>query len=119
MERGLAARRPRLVSAGLVGLLALAIAALMPLFGQGGRAYVIGSKPFAEQYVLAALIQIDCRAPACPARGATLGSSVIFDALSVGEIDVYVEYTGTIWPTSCAGRMPAKALKQARRHSKR
>ena len=26
-----------------------------------------------------------------------LGSGVIFDALKAGEIDVYVEYTGTIW----------------------
>lgn len=98
MERGLKTRRPLLVSAGGIGLLVLAVAGLTPLVGAGERPYVIGSKPFAEQYVLAALIQNRLQTAGLPsARRDSLGSSVIFDALAAGEIDLYVEYTGTIW----------------------
>ena len=61
--------------------------------------YVIGTKPFTEQYILAALIEQrlrdgrDDRA----ARARDLAPSVIFEALRAGEIDVYVDYSGTIW----------------------
>jgi osmoprotectant transport system permease protein len=59
---------------------------------------VIGTKPFAEQYVLAALIAQrlgDNGLSATTREG--LGSAVIFQALRSGEIDVYVDYSGTIW----------------------
>jgi osmoprotectant transport system permease protein len=59
---------------------------------------VIGTKPFAEQYVLAALIaqRLDDNGLSATTREG-LGSAVIFDALRSGEIDVYVDYSGTIW----------------------
>ena len=39
-----------------------------------------------------------CGPPACRrASREGLGSNVIFDALAAGEIDVYVDYSGTIW----------------------
>ena len=60
--------------------------------------YRVGAKTFTEQYVLASLIAQTLRA-----RGLTaatregLGSNVIFDALKTGDIDVYVDYSGTLW----------------------
>ncbi len=58
----------------------------------------IGSKTFTEQYILAGVIEESlARAGLATSRTDSLGSSVAFDALTNGDIDVYVEYTGTIW----------------------
>lgn len=72
---------------------------MFPLFGTAGtRPIVIGTKSFEEQYILGALIQDRLRnAGFGTARRDGLGSTVIFDALSSGEIDVYVDYSGTVW----------------------
>ena len=61
----------------------------------------IGAKTFTEQYVLAeVLAQWLEREAGLPSRSfASLGSTVAFDALRAGEIDVYVEYSGTLWAT--------------------
>jgi osmoprotectant transport system permease protein len=60
--------------------------------------YSIGAKTFTEQYILASLIQDRLRANGMSAaRRDGLGSTVIFNALASGEIDVYVDYSGTIW----------------------
>jgi len=61
---------------------------------------VIGSKAFTEQYILSELIarrvsEADLRAQ----RTENLGSTVAFDALVSGEVDVYVDYSGTLWAT--------------------
>jgi osmoprotectant transport system permease protein len=58
----------------------------------------IGAKTFTEQYILAALIdQTLSEAGFRTTRTESLGSIVIFDALASGELDVYVDYSGTIW----------------------
>jgi osmoprotectant transport system permease protein len=58
----------------------------------------VGAKTFTEQYVLARLIAARLeRAGLAVERHEGLGSTVAFDALRQGDIDVYVEYTGTIW----------------------
>ncbi|HTV19173.1 MAG TPA: ABC transporter permease/substrate-binding protein, partial [Polyangiaceae bacterium] len=58
----------------------------------------IGAKTFTEQYVLARLIAARLEhAGFAVERHESLGSNVAFDALRQGDIDVYVEYTGTIW----------------------
>ena len=58
----------------------------------------IGAKTFTEQYILAALIdQMLTDAGFETSRIESLGSIVIFDALASGQIDVYVDYSGTIW----------------------
>jgi osmoprotectant transport system substrate-binding protein/osmoprotectant transport system permease protein len=58
----------------------------------------VGSKTFTEQYILASLIEAQLtRAGLKVERTESLGSTVAFDALRNGDIDVYVEYTGTIW----------------------
>jgi osmoprotectant transport system permease protein len=98
MQSGVAQRRPkRLALAG--GALVLLIAALLaPRFAQSSATYVVGAKTFTEQYILAALIEQRLHAAGLSAtRRDGLGSSVIFNALAAGEIDVYVDYSGTLW----------------------
>ncbi len=58
----------------------------------------IGAKTFTEQYVLAELLRARLAAVGISAELAqSLGSNVIFDALVRGDVDVYVDYTGTLW----------------------
>src|SRR4029077_11625674 len=98
METGLTRRRRTRVVAGGLGLLLLTVAALVPTLSQPRATYAIGTKPFAEQYVLAALIEQRLRDQGLSAATREgLGSSVIFNGLRAGEIDVYVDYSGTIW----------------------
>jgi osmoprotectant transport system permease protein len=73
----------------------------------------IGAKPFTEQYVLgellAAFLERETGRPAVTLRN--LGSTVLFDALESGEIDAYVDYSGTLWATILGreGAPPARA----------
>jgi osmoprotectant transport system permease protein len=58
----------------------------------------VGAKTFTEQYILAELIADRLgKAGFDVTVREGLGSTVIFDALTQGEIDVYVDYSGTIW----------------------
>ncbi len=98
MERGLATRSRKLVSAGALGLAVVVLAALLPGRALTQARYVIGTKPFTEQYVLASLIENRLAAnDLSTARRDGLGSAVILNALAADEIDVYVDYSGTIW----------------------
>jgi osmoprotectant transport system permease protein len=103
IEHGFAARRRRAVAAGAAGLLLTVALALVPNLVRGPQGYVIGAKPFGEQYILAALIADRLQAQGLAAsRRDGLGSAVILDALAAGDIDVYVEYTGTVWANRMA-----------------
>lgn len=77
----------------------LALVALAALAGCGGdgRAVVVGSKNFTEQRVLGeVLAQAIERAGMQAQRRLDLGGTLVCDAaLRQGDIDVYVEYTGT------------------------
>ena len=66
-----------------------------------GAEVAIGAKTFTEQYILSELLALQVRtATGSPtAVVSSLGSTVAFDALRASEIDVYVDYTGTIWAT--------------------
>lgn len=86
--------------------LVAAAAAILLVFCAGGFAasirpapgYVIGAKGFPEQYVLASLIQQRLAAAGLTASvKSDLGSAVIFKALTAGDLDAYVDYSGTIW----------------------
>lgn len=97
-EAGVAKRSRRHVALGALGLACLIAASLLPSLARPHADYLIGAKPFSEQYVLAALIQQRLSNSGLSAgRRDGLGSGVIFEALKANEIDVYVEYTGTIW----------------------
>jgi osmoprotectant transport system permease protein len=98
MENGVAARRRMRVALGGLGLALVLAAALVPGWSRPAATYSIGAKTFTEQYILASLIQDRLRANGMSAaRRDGLGSTVIFNALASGEIDVYVDYSGTIW----------------------
>ncbi|MBS0488894.1 MAG: ABC transporter permease subunit [Proteobacteria bacterium] len=99
IETGAARRRRGLVVAGAALLAAGALAAMSPLAAFGKPAsYVVGAKNFSEQYILAELMAERLEATgARVSRKEDLGSAVAYRALAAGEIDVYVDYTGTLW----------------------
>lgn len=99
VEAGARRRSRPLALAGLVGLGLGVALALLPFVGRAAsQSYVIGAKNFSEQYILA-----DVMAQRLEAAGATvrrkedLGSAVAYRALAAGEIDAYVDYSGTLW----------------------
>jgi osmoprotectant transport system permease protein len=62
---------------------------------------VVGAKTFTEQYILSEILagQVKHETGVPTVVAQSLGSTVAFDALRSGEIDVYVDYSGTIWAT--------------------
>ena len=98
LERMLVRRDgPRLVAAAAALFFLLGASALSP-FLQPKIQYVVGAKGFPEQYVLAAMIEQRLRAAGLSSTThGDLGSALAFNALTGGDIDVYVDYTGTIW----------------------
>lgn len=64
------------------------------------RTVTIGSKPFAEQYILSEYLETALKAAgADTATRPNMGSTILFDALRSNTVDVYVDYSGTIWAT--------------------
>lgn len=60
----------------------------------------IGAKTFTEQYILAQTITSKLQDADIPSYGRfSMGSTILFDALSKDTIDCYVDYSGTIWAT--------------------
>ena len=102
-ERAERLRSPRRGAVAVGGLLAIAALGLLgpALRGGSGQPVVrIGAKPFTEQYVLSAALASDLQAKGfATKRLDSLGSTVAFDALVAGEIDLYVDYSGTLWTT--------------------
>jgi osmoprotectant transport system permease protein len=98
VETGIRTRSRTRVAFGAVGVLALVAATLVPSMARSQSAYIVGAKTFTEQYVLAALMAQRLRAADLSASSREgLGSNVIFDALASNDIDVYVDYSGTLW----------------------
>ena len=75
--------------------------ALGTLLDRGRDRVTIGAKTFTEQYILSTILarQIQETTGIATQEVQSLGSTVAFDALRTGEIDVYVDYSGTIWAT--------------------
>ena len=63
------------------------------------RPVAIGAKAFTEQYILADLLGlwIERETGRSTTQLQSLGSMVAFDALAASDIDVYVDYSGTVW----------------------
>jgi len=124
VEAGARLRRPVLAVLGGAGLAVGVAIALLPLAGFGKpAAYVVGAKNFSEQYILAELMADRLqRAGAQVSRKEDLGSAVAYRALAAGELDVYVDYSGTLW-TNVLGRKDnpgrAEVLKQLTAELKR
>jgi osmoprotectant transport system permease protein len=98
VENGIRNRSRVRVALGGIGVLALVAATLVPSMARSQSTYIVGAKTFTEQYVLAALMAQRLRAAGLSASSREgLGSNVIFDALASNDIDVYVDYSGTLW----------------------
>jgi osmoprotectant transport system permease protein len=98
IENGIRARSRIRTALGGLGIAALVVATLVPTMARSPSSYIVGAKTFAEQYVLSALVAQRLRAAGLTASTREgLGSNVIFDALVTGDIDVYVDYSGTLW----------------------
>lgn len=69
---------------------------------------VVGAKTFSEQYILSSLIAARLSAAGLEVqRAESLGSTIAFDALKKNEIDVYVDYSGTLWENALKRSDPA------------
>src|SRR5262249_41264804 len=101
IERQLSARHRGRRPQGAVTAAAILIAAIVLASGaaawRGGTTVVVGSKNFTEQLVLGELLAQAIEAGGVSVdRRLNLGGTLICDrALMTGDIDVYVEYTGT------------------------
>jgi osmoprotectant transport system permease protein len=98
IESGIRVRSRLRTAIGGLGIAALVVATLVPTLARSPSSYIVGAKTFTEQYVLAALMAQRLRADGLSASTREgLGSNVIYDALVTGDIDVYVDYSGTLW----------------------
>ena len=98
----------------------LAAAVLLPatiIFGQSKAppTITIGAKSFSEQYILARVIGRRLEAAGYRVRyKENLGSAVVFSALSGNDVDVYVDYSGTLWTNEMKrADVPARAAMDA------
>ena len=91
---------------GVVVLMLLAsLLPLLPGCGRDGGTVVVGSKLFPESEILGAALAALAREAGAEAqwRDGLGDSGVLFPALQAGEIDAYVEYTGTLRQELLAG----------------
>jgi len=102
VERQLSTRRRTRSRRAAVSIAASAVAAVLLssglVAGRSGGAIIVGSKNFTEQVILGELIAetIERDTGLTVKRRLNLGGTLICDrALMTGDIDVYVEYTGT------------------------
>jgi osmoprotectant transport system permease protein len=98
IEAGATERDARRIWLGAALMAAGVTAALTPLMASGSRTYLVGAKNFSEQFILAELISERLEGQGVSvARKEGLGSAVAFRALAGSDIDVYVDYSGTLW----------------------
>jgi osmoprotectant transport system permease protein len=98
IETGIRNRSRVRATLGGIGIAGLVAATLVPSIARSPSTYIVGAKTFTEQYVLSALIAQRLRAAGLSASTREgLGSNVIFDALASNDVDVYVDYSGTLW----------------------
>lgn len=107
LERAVRRRRRRTGWAAGAALLALVLAGLtaprlLDARGTGSAGdvepVVVGAKTFTEQHILARLMTDLLDEAGLPTELTSgLGSTIVFEALAAGEVDVYVDYSGTLW----------------------
>jgi osmoprotectant transport system substrate-binding protein/osmoprotectant transport system permease protein len=104
LEAGIRARRRSWWATAVALLAALVLYAVASAGVRASRSadvISIGAKPFTEQYILAEILgqQIAAQTGVATRSVPSLGSTVAFDALAAGDLDAYVDYSGTIWAT--------------------
>jgi osmoprotectant transport system permease protein len=117
LERATVQRSRRAGMAAAVGLVILfmvGFSTLIPTAARKGRStpIVVGAKTFTEQYVLAELLTLALKQAGLPAMSKTsLGSTILFEALASGNVDCYVDYSGTLWANAMKRRdIPPRAI---------
>ena len=98
IERAIRDRR-KILGWGSAALLGLGLfLASLPLLVSNDDEIVIGAKGFSEQYILARLIgrHLEDAGYAVRYRDG-LGSAVVFQAVANDDVDIFVDYSGTIW----------------------
>jgi osmoprotectant transport system permease protein len=95
-------------SAGVAAVLAIA-GVLFLYSGKTGDRIAVGSKDFTEQIILGELLAqaIEAKTGLQVERRFDLGGTLAHEALVAGEIDAYVEYTGTALLAIVKGRPSA------------
>ena len=74
-----------------------------------GQTITVASKGFTEQYIFADLLRRTLEAQGAEVRiREGLGTTVAFDALAVNSVDIYVDYTGTVWASLMEEDEPAQ-----------
>jgi len=98
VERGLANRSRWQWGSGLVAVATGLLFALSSQFGDDEDRIVIGSKQFSESIILAQLIgqQLEKEGFAVEYRTG-LGSAILHGAVASSNVDISVDYTGTVW----------------------
>ena len=98
VEMGITLRDVKRIYFGLAGVAVGTAFALTPLVVSASTTYLVGAKNFSEQLILADLISQRLeRAGVTTRRTEDLGSAVAFRALASSDVDVYVDYAGTLW----------------------
>lgn len=83
------------VYAAVACLGAITVYGLMP---QPRADFTVAGKPFTEQHIMAGLLAQELEAAGFSVEQRLgLGSDVVYEAIRSGTVDLYVEYTGTIW----------------------
>jgi osmoprotectant transport system permease protein len=97
-EYGIARRKRGLVWGSLGALLIATLVALAPAWPSPQGTVTIGAKGFSEQYILARVIGHRLEEAGYKVRYREgLGSALAFSALAAGDVDVTVDYSGTLW----------------------
>ncbi|MEL6541415.1 MAG: ABC transporter permease/substrate-binding protein [Pseudomonadota bacterium] len=98
IERGLANRSRWQWGSGLVAVVTGLLFALSSQFGDDEDRIVIGSKQFSESIILTQLIgqQLEKEGFAVEYRTG-LGSAILHGAVASSNVDISVDYTGTVW----------------------
>ncbi len=104
VERGIRRRRRASLVIGAAGLGALVLftfgGLLIAAASTDPRPVRVGTKPFTESFILGHLLAGEIESIGATATVAeSLGSTVAFDALAAGDLDAYVDYSGTLWTT--------------------
>ena len=112
LMHGIEQRRRRPTVLSLLGFTLLSAYAAVPVvrsaFVPAENTVVIGAKTFSESYILAQVLAEQTRRETGLSTRVleSLGSTVVFDALVNGQIDTYVDYSGTLWSTVLAHGEP-------------
>lgn len=99
--RGIPSPRYKLVRniVSLVAVAALSLS-LYALWPKPAADFIVGGKGFTEQYIVAGLIAAELEKQGFTVdQRLGMGTQVVYDAATNSRIDVYVEYTGTVWAT--------------------